>query len=491
MIAGAPAARTIDVAHEARHRRWTYHAGERFTLEASELQAAGGDPADTRIGAGGPIRIAVLSAPDDTQITATRRGLLAAGAEVTLWLGTGDSAGFAERAEALRAARPDLVIVLAGEARHGDAAVALCEALRAGCADQSPAPRAVVTGDARTTVRLHATLAAFGVEVLPDPRRTDGHSALVGRIREFRRGTDAGLVLREEALEELARSLARAAGAPALVADVAGAVTSLVHATPEGALLPVHVHGIGVGRGADAVVARAGLDAVRRWIPRAVDAPGLLERVFNRARWPDALSAEPQALALEIALAHEALAHAFADAERAGVPVSALRSASVIALTGRVADLPRAAQSLLVAVDAVQPTALCSVLRDAEDALLAIGGVIAAERDDARPASRYEPELGARHHPIALVASLDRAATLHLVHEGVKTEERVEPGDLRLLPLRGEVELVSRGTALRGRGATGPLGLLIDGRGRPLTLPLRDAERVPEVARWSQAVGAI
>lgn len=485
MIASAPASATIDVAHEARVRRWWYETEPQLLLDRAEVVAGAADRSRASVGPGGQIRLAVLAAPDAALEGAARRGLLAAGGGVALWLRSNDGSTFAERADLLRLVRPDLVIVLAGDPRHADSVVSLCEAFRAGCAEQSPAPRAVVTGDARTTIRLHGTLAAFGVEVLPDPRRPDGQAALIGRVREFRRGTDALLVLREEALEALARALARAAGASALVADVAGATTALVRATPEGIITAAHASGIGVGRGADTVVARGGLDGVRRWIPRPIDAPGLLERVFNRARWPDAVAADPLALSLEIALAHEALTQTFAEAEAAGLPVALLRATTVIVVTGRAADLPRPAQSLLVAIDAIQPTALCSVLRDRADALVAIGGIATGA------AGRSEAAIEAHHEPLALVAPLERAATLRIVNDGVRRDETVLYGAFRALPVRGTVELIAKGTSLRGRGVVGPLGLVVDARGRPLALPGRDAERIPAVARWFASIGAL
>ena len=494
MTADARANATLDVVQEAHVRRWCYEQGTSgFSLRRAELLPDPADRSVPRVGPGGRVRVAVLAAADAALDGAARRGLLAAGADQTVWLRSNDGRTFAERAEALRVARPDLVVVLGGDPRHADAVVELCEAFRSGCSDQSPVPRAVVTGDARTTMRLHGPLARFGVEVLPDPRRTDGHAALVGRARGFRRGTDTTLVLRDEALEALASALARDAVAPALVADVAGATTALVHAAADGTVVAAHLSGIGVGRGADTLVAWAGLDRVRRWIPRTVDAPGLLERVFNRARWPDAIAADELTLSLEIALAHEALSHALDDAAAAGLPVATFRRAKVIALTGRAADLPRLAQSLLIVLDAIQPTAVCSVLRDREDALVAIGGLQVRAPGDGGPAGMrwLAAEVGARRQPLALVAPLGRGATLRVVSDGVRHDERIARGTLRMLPYTGLVELSARGTRLRGRGVTGPLGLVVDARGWPLRLPTRDAERVPLVAGWSASLGAL
>src|SRR5204862_25840 len=112
-----------------------------------------------------------------------------------------------------------------------------------------------------------------------------------------------------------------ARGTDALVVDVSGGSTSLVCAGVDGSIVAAHVAPLGSGVAADRTVVRAGLDGVRRWIPWSIDAPTMLERVFNRARWPDAVAAEASALALEIALAHEAVSDA--DVESPGTPVKA------------------------------------------------------------------------------------------------------------------------------------------------------------------------
>src|SRR5207302_9804601 len=109
-----------------------------------------------------------------------------------------------------------------------------------------------------------------------------------------------------------------------------------------GTVAAAHVAPLGCGIAADRTVRRAGLDGVRRWIPWAIDAPTMLERVFNRARWPDAVAAEASALALEIALAHEAVTHALADAAGAGL-ADVLRDAPVTVVTGAAASFSRAA----------------------------------------------------------------------------------------------------------------------------------------------------
>jgi len=486
---------TIDVAHEARIRRWSATVnparsdiGQRIAVGLADESEP---PPGLHVAGGVPLRVALLTINDARVEHAGRRALLASAAEIIVELRSDDGRSFGERASALRDARPDLAFVLAGD-HNADSVVELCEALRYACSDVHPQPRVIVSGDAKSAQRLDRVLSSFSREIVPDSRQEDGHAAAVDRLRAFRRGTNVALVLRDEALESLALAVARDAGVAAAVVDVSGSSTSLVHADPGGAIVAAHLVPLGSGRGADRVVARAGLDRVRRWIPRPVDAPGLLERVFNRARWPDAIAVDPLALTLEIALAHEAIAHALADAGATGTLPERFRSAPVVVLTGRLAELPRAAQSLLVAADALRPSVIATVFRDRDDALVSLGGIAAALK------MRYGHDLEAiagrtetHRAPLGVVVPVNasRPATVR-VTGGATFAEQVAPGGFFALAASGAVQVIVSG-GLRGRGIAGPLGVLIDARGTPLVLPPRDAERVPAVARWFAALDAL
>jgi hypothetical protein len=294
-----------------------------------------------------------------------------------------------------------------------------------------------------------------------------------------RRRAQGDVVLRDEALEAAARAMAAKANADVALLDVTGGQTSVIHARPDGFVLGIHQR-LGVGAAADRVVARAGLDRVRRWIPRAVEAPALLERVFNRARWPDAIPASVLALTLEMALAREAIAHALADAERAGIPLEGPWSAPLVVLTGRLAELPRAAQSLLVAIDAFGPNGPALVSRAPGDQLVAAGALAARGRVASMPGT----------DPIAIFLSMwpRRSATVRVRDENGVQEERVARGSFLLIPTKGAVEIVMPGTTVRPSAEHLALGVVIDARGRPLALPPRDAERIPTLARWNRAL---
>jgi hypothetical protein len=486
----------VDVALEWRVRRWTIEEQDGQATLTGSVAVPADEPiagdrqsgVPLRVGYGGVMRVAVLAGESPDLGRVLRRAVLASGAELVLVLRANDARSFTERASALRDARPDLVLAVAAERGEADRIVDLVEALRFGCADRSPAPRVVVAGDAHAALRLKAAAAGFAVELLSDPRRRDGLSAFAHRGREFRRGTDENVVLRDEALEELARLVA-ARGTDTLVVDVSGGSTSLVRANVDGTMVAAHVAPLGSGVAADRTVVRAGLDGVRRWIPWSIDAPTMLERVFNRARWPDAVAAEASALALEIALAHEAVSHAHADAAAAGM-ADALRDAPITIVTGAAASFTRAAHTALVAIDGLASPRPTTLYRDTDEALVALAAHASRIRGaGGDPVRAVGDELARRLVPTALVVPVNPGRRSKLRVNGVEhLADELAPGAFFSVRHRGEADVEVTGTPVKTHGAAGELGIIVDARGRPLVLPPRDAERIPALVKWFAAL---
>ena len=490
---------TVDVAHESRFTRWAATDRDGVAVLTDPTTVIAGEPATGPahlvVGAGDPVRVAILCGADPGAERVLRAALLAAGAELVAVRSIRDTASFTEQGEALRTARPDLVIAhVTDHRRDADGVETLVEALRYGCREIRPAPRLLVAGGAGATGRLRAAAGGLAVEILPDPRRPDGRSALVRRIRDLRRGTDTELVLRDEAVEEAARLLAFRNGGPALVVDAAGGSTTVARATAAGLVTVAHLPGLGCGSGADRVVTRTGLDAVRRWIPWSVDAPTLLERVFNRARWPDAVPADRLGLILVLALAHEALGHILGEADALGVGAT-LRDARTVVLCGVPAGWPRAAQGVLLAADALALDGAASLSRDADDALLAAGGLAARMRavDGGEPLHVLAGAAGGATAPLAFLvpAAPSRKGRVSVDGSGGLTDRALDRGAFFSVPAAGPVEVRLPGVGTPIRGFAGPCGVVVDVRGRPLILPPRDSDRVPTVARWYAALDAL
>jgi hypothetical protein len=412
---------------------------------------------ETRVALGRPLRVALLHGREDASERAVTQVALASGAEIVARARAADSRPFVAAAQALREAKPDAVLVQAGP--KDEAALAeLFEALRLGCGPQRPAPRIFALVEPRLVEELRRRAGPFQFD------RYAAASDVVGALRDLRRaGSEEGL--RDALVEEGARALAATTATDALAVDVSDRVTSLVLARLDGRVEAAHLVPLGVGEGADRIVARSGLDNVRRWLPWPIDAPALLERVFNRVRLRAAPPTTEAAVLLEMALAREAIAHALRDAARAGFDVAAMRAAPAILVTGRAASLPRASQSLLVLVDGLEPTGVSTVFREPDDGR--------AER-------------------IAMVVPVNakRSARIEFVQAAGRTMTKVTPGSFGFVPLGGDVDVAVSGAGVRGHGRSGALGALVDARGRPLSLPERDGERIPAVSRWHAAVQA-
>ena len=413
-------------------------------------------PVEVRVGPGRVVRVALVHGRAETAAPFLSRIALAAGVDATLVVPSDERGPIIELAQAFRDARLDAVVV-SGDSGDAKGIALVLDALRLGCAAQRPLPIVYVVGAAKLAERVRQAAKPFAFDVLADP------TAAIIALRAMRR-SEADQSLRDEVVEDAARALAASSKGTALVVDVSERAPSCAFAGPDGIIDAAHLVSLGVGAASDRLVAEVGVDRIRRWLPWPVDAPALVERIYNRALWPGAMPGTELALALEMALSREAIAHLLREAMTAGCDVAAMREARSVLATGRIASFPRLAQTLLTVVDGLEPTGLTGVWR---------------EPDDGRAAR------------IALVFTVPsgRATKLRLVHQNGREERRVARGSFDLLPLGGDVDVSIGG--LRGSGNVGALGLLIDARGRPLVLPHRDAERLPVVARQHAAVGAL
>ena len=384
------------------------------------------------------LRVALVHGREEASRLAVAQLALASGGQIVARLRANDPRSFVEAAQALRDAKPDVVVIHGGP-KDERALCELLEALRLGCGAQRPMPR--IFGLVETGV-AHAL-----------------------RLRAVRRARNDDLALRDTVIEDAARALATTNGTTALAVDVTERSTSLVFARPDGRIEAAHLVPLGLGMGADHVVVRASLDNVRRWLPWPIDAPALLERVFNRSRLSGGPATTEAAVLLEMALAREAISHALRDAADAALDVPAMRSAQSILITGQAASFPTAGQSLLVLVDGLEPSAVSTVFR--------------------------EPDEG-RAQRIGMVVSVTprRTAKIRIVRASGRSVAQVAPGSFGLVEIGTDVEVAVDGAGVRGHGRSGELGILIDARGRPLRLPERDGERIPAVARWHTALQA-
>src|SRR6266550_3385408 len=181
----------------------------------------------TRVALGRPLRVALVHGREEASRLAVVHLAVASGAEIVARVRATDPRSFVEAAQALRDAKPD-VVVIHGGAKDERALAELLEALRLGCGAQRPMPRIFGLVDMGVAHALRLRASPFEFERFAAP------SEMVEGLRDLRRAGDRDVVLRDALIEDGARSLATTNATKALAVDVTERSTSLVLAHPDG-----------------------------------------------------------------------------------------------------------------------------------------------------------------------------------------------------------------------------------------------------------------
>ena len=118
---------------------------------------------ETRVALGRPLRIALVHGREEASRRAVVHLALASGAEIVARIRATDPRSFVEAAQALRDAKPDVVVIQGGP-KEESALAELLEALRLGCGAQRPMPRVFGLVDARAAEGLRMRASPFDFE---------------------------------------------------------------------------------------------------------------------------------------------------------------------------------------------------------------------------------------------------------------------------------------------------------------------------------------
>jgi uncharacterized protein (TIGR01319 family) len=275
------------------------------------------------------------------------------------------------------------------------------------------------------------------------------------------------------------------------------------------------------------VLAETGLANILRWVPFEMDEADLRNRIRNKMIRPTTIPQSLQELEIEQAIAREALRLAFIQHKSMAVGLKGVQQERTISdafdqtATGEtlinmmdlniligsggvLSHAPRRAQSALMMIDAF---ATCGVT------MLAVDSIFMA------------PQLGVLStvHPQAATEVFDKDCLIRLgssvcaVGEGKEgtpgfkikitrssgevLEGAVNAGQMALLPLpvlekaKAVIEPsrnfdlgAGKGKVLETEVEGGVVGIVLDGRGRPLVLPEDRAKRVQKLQEWNKAL---
>ncbi len=302
------------------------------------------------------------------------------------------------------------------------------------------------------------------------------------------------------------RFLARQYGTNVVGVDVGGDATALFSVL-NGRFRPLVRSGLGVGAGALGVWHQAGHGAITRWLPYELSPADLRNRLENKCLRPTTIPQTREDAWLELTVAREALRLVVAEAGLHGV-----EAAILIASGGGLAHAAHYGQTVLVLLDALQPVGVTRLWLDNLSLLPQMGALATLEpmaagqcavRDALLPLGTLICPVARRGRQMALERTGRNALRFRISYaQGGSLDVDVPYGSLEVIPLppgqQATLDLhPARGFDIGlGPGRAGKIdvdggvvGLVVDARGRPLTLPADKAERRRKIQEWLSLMG--
>ena len=499
-------------------------------IQPRQKMGAGVDHFGATLSAPPPLRVLIAGLLEDVSVASARRALQSVYTEEVDVFSLSDNRSDQARIDVILEERPE-VILLTGGTDGGDShrLMTLVEMVALGLSllDGAERPEVIfagnqaareqVTGLLANSARVHVAdnvRPSLEIEQIDDVTRLLGHlynelkAKAVPGMGDVALWSAYPLAPTARAFANMIDYFGALYDGPVLGLDLGSRSVTFAAAREDQSRLAVRSD-LGMGRPLETLFQEVDPASVVAWTPEPLRPETLADYVQNKALRPATLPMVEEELYLEQALARQIVRRAARDAGRswgwgqdgATFPLFDL----LILRGGALAGSPRPGQALLMALDALQPVGLFAVALDQYGVLPALG-------------------LLAGHEPLTTVQVLEGGAltdlgwvvaagslpepgrqALRVVVEAERQgrlEIDVLSGEIEVLPLApGEsAELTLRPARRvdvgfgRGRGKNvtvhgGSVGLVIDARGRPLTISEDDEERRQRLRQWHWAMG--
>ena len=504
----------------------------------------------TTSSAGGGLQMMVAGVVKTMSAESAARAALGAGAIVMDTLASNDGRLPHERIERIRTLRPDMILLSGGiDGGTITHVVEMAELIAA--ADPKPRFGAgyelpvIYAGNKDAREAVEKTLSAKSALKTVDnlrpvlerenlaPARNAIHDLFMEHVMAHAPGykklmswTPVPIMPTPGAVGLIIQTVAEREKITAVGVDIGGATTDVFSVFQNVFNRTVSAN-LGMSYSISNVLAETGLANILRWVPFEMDEADLRNRIRNKMIRPTTIPQSLQELEIEQAIAREALRLAFIQHKSMAVGLKGVQQertisdafdqtatgetlinmmdlSILIGSGGVLSHAPRRAQSALMMIDAF---ATCGVT------MLAVDSIFMA------------PQLGVLStvHPQAATEVFDKDCLIRLgssvcaVGEGKEgtpgfkikitrpsgevLEEAVNAGQMALLPLpalekaKAVIEPsrnfdlgAGKGKVLETEVEGGVVGVVLDGRGRPLVLPEDRAKRVQKLQEWNKAL---
>jgi uncharacterized protein (TIGR01319 family) len=503
--------------------------------------------------AGGGLQMMVAGVVAKMTAESAARAALGAGAIVMDTIATDDRRLPHVKIERIRQLRPDMIL-LAGGTDGGTTShvVAIAELISAA----RPRPRlgqgynlpVIFAGNVKARGEIEKILAdKVDLESVANlrpvlerenlgPARDAIHDLFMEHVmqqapgyRKLMEWTDAPIMPTPGAMGLMIQAIAKRDGIDVVGVDIGGATTD-VFSVFGGVFNRTVSANLGMSYSVSNVLAEAGIDNIRRWVPldpRRIDEAELRDRIGNKMIRPTTIPQTLDELKIEQAIAREALRLAFVQHKQFAVSLKGVQTERTIADAfaqsasgqtlvdmmklrllvgsgGVLSHAPRRAQSAMMMIDAF---AVEGVTELAVDSIFMMPhlGVLSTVNEKAAT-DVFEKDcmirLGTCVAPVGTAKPGAPILGIQLVLPGgSRKEETLRFGEVQRVPLAEDETARAVLTPAKGfdvgagRGAKlettlrgGTTGLVFDGRGRPLELPSDHAVRVQKLTDWGRAI---
>jgi len=345
--------------------------------------------------------------------------------------------------------------------------------------------------------------------------------------------TDAPIMPTPGAVGFLIEMIAKEENISVVGVDIGGATTDIFSVFSKKFNRTVSAN-LGMSYSVCNVLAEAGLDNVLRWVPLDIDRKELTNRIGNKMIRPTTVPQSLEELIIEQAIAREALRLSFkqhkefavglkgvqtertiSDAfEQSGSGQSLVNMMDLDLLVGSggvLSHAPRRSQSARMLVDAFQPEGITQLAVDSIFMMPQLGVLANIDKKELSEEARKAAlevfhkdcliRLGTciapvgKSKPAALILSAhlvfpDKSTQTVELHDGelIKIDAPYEPIQVTLTPAKKMDVGSGMGESIETEIFGGVTGLIFDGRGRPLDVPIEKEKRLSLLEKWSKAV---
>lgn len=514
----------------------TFLNKERVLISPSQADGTGVDAFVATISAGPAVRAVIVGLLSDVSVESARRLLETTYTRVVETFSLSDRRRADQQIDDLLRARPELVFVAGGTDGGASRSIRkMLETVGMACYVMPDEKRPIIlfagnqklSNDVQTLMKGLSPALHFSPNIRPSLETEDLEPAareLASLITVARRGQLRGIEELESwtkghilptsyAMGRMIRFLGQLTGAEGGVLGVDIGASATTVAAGFNGKLSLHTYPqFGMGENLANLLQYTNVEEIERWLSLDVSAASIRDYIYQKALYPSILPATPEEYAIAQALARQNLNLSLRAARR-DFPAEA-RSLRpdlspvfdlIIASGGALADAPTLGQSLLLLLDAVQPVGVTHLMLDRNSILPLLG--VSAEQNHILPVQVLES--GAFQNLGTVVSTVGNAshgaallrAKLTTANKN-ETVVEVKAGGIEVLPLgqgeSGQLALQPVGRADAGfgpgRGQTisvtgGALGVVIDGRGRPLNLSTDPVRRRELTKKWLWTLG--